>query len=338
MTPDPKLWDEPGRIAALRRLEILDTPPEEPFDKLTELVRTVLDVPIAVVGMIDSDRQWFKSIVGLSGCEVARDISFCTHTIQQRTPLMIPDTTRDPRFAANIFVTGDPFIRSYLGIPLITPDGYNIGALCVNDTKPRVFSANEIAILSSFATLVMNELELRQTAMSDALTGAMTRRAWVDAAAREIARSRRHDTLSSIIVFDIDHFKQVNDLFGHPAGDAVLQALVHRCQSVVRENDLLGRIGGEEFALLLPDTDACGAADLAERLRGEFVGQPVAWGGAAQVTVSASFGVCTLDDSLGDVGDWLAAADRFLYEAKNRGRNRCHGSAVDGDRLRINSA
>ncbi|MDB5658257.1 MAG: diguanylate cyclase [Cypionkella sp.] len=136
---DRKLADEEGRLEALRRYDVLDTPPEAPFDRLTELVRSVLGVPIAAVTLVDAERQWFKSIAGLNACETSLEISFCAHAIKKREPLVISDATLDMRFAKNPLVTGDPWIRSYLGIPLETPDGYNVGALCAIDTKPRTF-------------------------------------------------------------------------------------------------------------------------------------------------------------------------------------------------------
>lgn len=325
MMLDHKLIDENGRLAALRRYAVLDTPPEEPFDKLIALVRDVLGVPIAAVSLVDAERQWFKSFVGLKVCETSREVSFCSHAIKKREPLIVPDAALDVRFANNPLVTADPWIRSYLGIPLETPDGYNLGALCAIDTKPRNFSGSEIAILTSFAKLVLNELELRQIAMSDGLTGAMTRRGWVDAAQKELARNRRYGTDASIFLFDIDHFKRVNDGHGHPAGDTVLRALVQRCIGTLRGSDMLGRIGGEEFAVLLPSTNAEGAFELAERVRTLFAETPVDVTGA-ELHVTASFGVCSLDGDINDVDAWLATADAFLYAAKASGRNRCHGS------------
>ncbi len=321
MTRDFKLDDETGRLSALRRYDALDTAPEAPFDMLTDLVRSVLGVPIAAVSLIDADRQWFRSIAGLNASETPRGVSFCAQTITQRRPMIIPDATLDPRFFTNPLVTGDPWIRSYLGIPLETPNGYNLGALCVIDMKPRVFSDNEVGILTTFAKLVMNELDLRQIATSDALTGAMTRRAWVQAAQSEVARSRRHGTDASLIVFDIDHFKQVNDTHGHPGGDTVLRELAHRAFGTLRQGDILGRIGGEEFAILLPATNAEGASQVAERLRNKFTEAPVDLPSGG-LRVTASFGISTLNPAITVVSDWLAAADKCLYQAKADGRNR----------------
>ena len=319
-----KLDDEDGRLAALRRYDVLDTAPEEPFDRLTELVRTVLGVPVAAVSLIDEHRQWFKSIAGLSVCETSREISFCSHAIKKREALIVPDATLDVRFSDNPLVTGEPRVRSYLGIPLETPDGYNVGALCAIDYKPRDFSANDVSILTNFAKLVLNELELRQIAMSDGLTGAMTRRAWMAAAEKEFARSQRYNSRASIILLDLDHFKRVNDTYGHPAGDVVLRTVVQRCFGEMRETDMLGRIGGEEFAILLPATNAAGAGELAERIRQELAHLPIIVGDNA-LRVTGSFGICDFNDKFKGVDAWMAAADALLYLAKASGRNRCCG-------------
>ena len=327
MTPDRTLNDEAGRLAALRRYDVLDTAPEAPFDMLTDLVRCVLGVPIAGVSLIDVDRQWFKSIAGLQVCQTSREVSFCARAIQHRQPLIVPDATLDPRFCGNPLVTGDPGIGSYLGIPLETPDGYYLGALCAIDVKPRDFSANDVGILTTFAKLVMNELELRQIATSDALTGAMTRRAWIEATQTEILRSRRYGTAASIVVFDIDHFKQVNDVHGHPGGDAVLTMIVQRCLGTLRDGDMLGRIGGEEFALLLPATNAAGATRVAQRLRKQVTETQLDLASGA-LRVTASFGISALNSGITTVEEWLAVADKYLYEAKADGRNRCKGDAI----------
>ena len=118
---DPKLMDEPARLAALNRYEVLDTPREPSFDRITDLVRSILGVPISAVSLVDTDRQWFKSLAGLDATQTSRDVAFCAHTIRQRAPLIIADAQEDERFRDNPLVTGDPNIRSYAGIPLETP-------------------------------------------------------------------------------------------------------------------------------------------------------------------------------------------------------------------------
>lgn len=319
MGDDLKLEDEQGRLAALQRYEVLDTAAEEPFDRITKLVQMVLGVPIATVTLLDENRQWFKSCVGLEESGSARDVSFCTYTIQQREAMNIADATKDSRFADNPFVTGAPYIRSYLGVPLTTPDGYNVGALCVIDRRPREFSAEQEKMLMSFASLVVDELELRRIAQTDHLTGAATRRGFVLELEKQIARMKRSGRRSALIMLDVDHFKKVNDTYGHPVGDAVLRGLAERIQMSMRAGDTFGRLGGEEFGILLTDVDAKAALDWAERTRLAVSAQPLVEEPELRVTIS--LGVCARVEIAGPA-EWIAAADEALYEAKRTGRDR----------------
>jgi diguanylate cyclase (GGDEF)-like protein len=323
MYADNALADETARIAALRRLAILDTPPEEPFENIVNLVRTVLGVPISAVTLVDEDRQWFKAIAGLDASETPRSESFCAHAIGQRAPLLIPDATLDPRVANYGAVIEDPYVRSYAGVPLVTSDGYNVGALCAVDTKIREFTEAELAILRNFASIVVNEMELRRIAERDQLTGALTRRGFLEKVEQEMARCRRHGNAASLLLIDVDHFKSVNDSWGHPAGDAVLRELATLLEGAGRQADVLGRIGGEEFALLLPETGAGAALAAAERYRAAIAAHPIVIGPTCTIAITASFGVAALDDTIASAEDWIARADVPLYKAKHEGRNRC---------------
>ena len=323
MYRDPFLMDEPARLAALQRLAVLDSEPEEPFENVVALVRAVLGVPMAAVSLIDEDRQWFKARIGIDKSETARDISFCTHTIQQREPMVIPDATQDARFAGNPLVLGNPNIRSYAGIPLRTDDGYNIGSLCAIDTKAREFSAVEIGMLEKFARIVVADLELRRIAGKDQLTGALTRRGFIERVTQEIQRFHRYARPVSLAMIDIDHFKTINDTHGHGIGDAVLREVARLLRVEARPNDMLGRLGGEEFALLMPETDARAAYGAAERLRGLIAGTRIEATPDLDIQVTASFGVAELVPAFTDPESWFAATDVLLYAAKRRGRNRC---------------
>jgi diguanylate cyclase (GGDEF)-like protein len=324
MVDERQLADEQGRLAAVHRYEVLDTPAEEPFDRITKLVQMVLGVPIAVVTLIDSDRQWFKSCVGLESSGTARDVSFCTHTIQRREAMNIPDATKDSRFADNPLVTGEPFIRSYLGVPLMTPDGYNVGALCAIDRRPREFSEEQTQMLASFASLVVDELELRRIAQTDHLTGAATRRGFVLELEKQISRMKRGGQASGLILLDVDHFKQVNDTYGHPVGDAVLRNLAERVRGKLRTGDTLGRLGGEEFGILLPDADAKAAVESAERLRLAVAAEAIVQEPELRVTISLGVSAKT---EIGTPAEWIAVADEALYEAKRTGRDRVCAAA-----------
>ncbi|GEM_PF-342437 len=152
--------NEIERLMSLRVLNILDTPSEERFDRITRLAAKYFNVPIAYVSLIDKDRQWFKSKQGFDICETPRDISFCSHAILREDALIIPDATKDERFKNNPVVTGPPELRFYAGQPLSGPGGFKIGSLCVLDLKPREFDAEKVKALKDFSLMVEHELNL----------------------------------------------------------------------------------------------------------------------------------------------------------------------------------
>ena len=153
MTPAPLPADEDERLSALRALLLLDTPPEERFDRLARFVAEQLDVPIALLTLVDGQRQWFKARVGIDATETPRDISFCGHAIMKNDLFIVEDASRDPRFSDNPLVTGDPHIRFYAGAPLSAPGGHRIGTLCVIDTVPRTLGPVELSILDALRRL-----------------------------------------------------------------------------------------------------------------------------------------------------------------------------------------
>lgn len=161
MKVPPLPADEDDRLQALRRLLILDTPPEERFDRLTAFAAEEFDMPMVLLSLIDDKRQWFKARHGLEVPETPRDISFCGHAILQDTTMVVQDATHDERFIGNPLVTGDPHIRFYAGAPLTLPDGQNIGTLCLLDRQPRDLDAIGLAVLASLRDLAVQELVRR---------------------------------------------------------------------------------------------------------------------------------------------------------------------------------
>lgn len=153
---------EKKRLKVLWQYDVLDTVPEAVFDDLTELAARICEAPIALISLVDEDRQWFKSKVGLSINETSRDLSFCAHAIRQEGLFIVPDATRDERFAKNPLVVSDPKIRFYAGAPLITPDGHALGTLCVIDKVPRELRPDQQQALRVLARHVMTQLELRR--------------------------------------------------------------------------------------------------------------------------------------------------------------------------------
>jgi GAF domain-containing protein len=160
--------NEQERLALLHELLLLDTPPERRLDKIVEFAASEFDVPISLISLVDSNRQWFKARVGLDACETPRDISFCAHALGGDEVLVIPDASQDPRFHDNPLVTGAPHIRFYAGAPLVCRDGLVLGTLCLIDTRPRTLDGLGLAILRSLRELAVLELASPQTEAGDA--------------------------------------------------------------------------------------------------------------------------------------------------------------------------
>ncbi|WFE74833.1 sensor domain-containing diguanylate cyclase [Roseinatronobacter sp. S2] len=312
-----KADDEHGRLAALKRYQILDTAPEVEFEDIISLVKTVLNAPIAAISLIDSDRQWFKAISGVDVTETPRSIAFCDHTIRDDRPLKVADATRDSRFSGNPMVTGAPGVRYYLGVPLRSPDGYNIGSLCILGHTPRDFSEGEIKVLQSFASLIVSQMELRLVSRHDTLTGTLTRSAF-DARLRSEFEAR-DKTPKALLLLDIDHFKSINDTFGHATGDTALRAVGAILKKNLRESDLIGRYGGEEFLVLLRNVTPDVALAQSERLRRSVSQLKLPELGGRRLTIS--IGLASYTESVTSIEDWLRRADKSLYDAKHAGRN-----------------
>ena len=160
------------RVAALQKYAILDTEPEQAFDDLTLLASFICKTPIASITLIDENRQWFKSTIGLNVSETPRDIAFCSVAIQQSDVMVVPDTLQDERFRNNPFVTAEPKIRFYAGAPLINEDGYALGTLCVVDKTPREFNDEQKQALKALSRLVLAQMEFRRNLqlLKEALT------------------------------------------------------------------------------------------------------------------------------------------------------------------------
>lgn len=452
MSSYPLPDNEGQRIEALNSYNLMDTPPEEDFDRLAGLAARLFDVPIVLVSLVGSDRQFFKSRIGLDVCETSREVSFCAHAIVQDDILVVADAAKDPRFASNPLVLGPPFIRFYAGKPLTTATGEKIGTVCLIDTRPhKGFTAEDRRNLSDIAALVMDRMEMRRIdyirsvsqarfeniaetspdaiicsnaegdvtfwnrsaerlfgygaeemlnhtseaivpdswlhiyeaeierlrtgkqmeladrtiqlsglrkdgsefpaefslstwqegnttsvgaivrditerrqneerlfrlASLDALTDLPNRGAWRERL-REVMEAREPAT---VLLVDLDGFKEVNDTLGHSAGDAVLKEVAGRLVSTCQDAIMVARLGGDEFVALLPGNDERRArmiaaqivADIAEPY--EFVGQ--------RVEVGASVGVALSPQHSDRAEELLSAADLALYRAKAAGKGR----------------
>ncbi len=449
--------DDPARVLALHSAQILDTPEEEAFDRITRLAAQLLNVPIALVSLVDANRQWFKSKVGLEATQTARDISFCGHALFEEEPLLISDALADPRFADNPLVTGPPFIRFYGGVPLSALDGHVIGTLCVVDRIARVLSEAERSALVDLARMVEEQIqrreitlasaklldtlrdseerhrqlvehapeaylvndgtairfinqaglrllgaervdqivgmslfeivapeyhqavrnraaqalqtmrpnlpmemkwvrmdgtmvdvetntvsyntngkvhiqivardntirkqyknELEQLATRDVLTGLPNRAVLRDRLEQGIARWGRQQQGAVIAFLNLDHFKNINDAFGHSTGDQVLTTIGKVLEGSVRKNDTVARIGNDEFVLILEGINEAELKELLKRLV-DNIGQPIK-ALREEITVSCSVGYSRFPTDGATADALLNAADTAMYRAKDLGR------------------
>ena len=178
MMSAPAPPNEAERLAALRAYHILDTAAEQTYDDVTQLAAHICHVPMATISLVDEERQWFKSKLGLSHTETPREIAFCAHAILQREPLIITDALQDARFAENALVSGDPPIRFYAGFPLVNHEGFALGTLCALDERPRVLNTEQKLAMIALSRQVMVLLELRRISaeLADALEHVKTLR------------------------------------------------------------------------------------------------------------------------------------------------------------------
>lgn len=251
MQEPPVPPDETVRLKSLHSLRILDSVPEERFDRITRMAQRMFDVQTCLVSLVDYDRQWFKSRQGLKACETARKISFCGHAILEEKAFVIEDTHTDLRFADNPLVEGDPLIRFYAGYPVHAPGGERIGTLCLIDSKPRSFTPKEEETLRDFAALVDDELASSSKINVDELTGVANRRGFEIVARHLLPLCERNDLDVELLFFDLDNFKQINDNLGHEAGDEALRLFAKLLLKSFRAADVVARLGGDEFVVMM---------------------------------------------------------------------------------------
>lgn len=263
--------NEAERLHALRTLKILDTSHEERFDRVTRMAKRMFGVSISLVSLVDEDRQWFKSKQGLEASETPREISFCGHAINQEGLFIIPDALDDERFLDNPLVTDAPNIRFYAGYPLKLRQGINLGTLCLIDSEPKFLDEEDQQLLNDLGAMIEQEIRSIQMATLDELTMISNRRGFLTLADHSQKLCQRKKLPMSVILFDLNKFKPINDEYGHHEGDYVLKKFAEVMQQVFRESDIIGRLGGDEFVVMLTDS----APDKIDEILNRF-GQAIA--------------------------------------------------------------
>lgn len=307
--------NEQARLDELRSLEILDTQREPVFDRITRLAQQFFSVPICIISLVDEQRQWFKSCVGLNVTETARDISFCGHAILQDEPFVINDALKDKRFADNPLVVGEPHIRFYAGCPIILKSGSCIGTLCIIDYKPRTLSNKNLQALKDFAAIIEREFAILQLATMDELTLLPNRRGFTSTAEHYLDLCIRQQLNAKLVFIDLDNFKYINDNFGHSAGDRVLKEFASLLKEYCRKADLYARLSGDEFVILFTDLNTSECETIMQRLLQSFCNLPSSFTG--QSILSFSYGIADFSGQQPcSLAKLLAVADSRMYNEK----------------------
>ena len=307
--------NEAERLHALRTLQILDTSHEERFDRVTRMAKRMFDVEISLVSLVDEDRQWFKSTQGLDASETPREISFCGHAINQDGLFIIPNAIEDVRFFDNPLVTEAPNIRFYAGYPLKLRQGINLGTLCLIDSEPKHLNEEDKQLLNDLGAMIEQEIRSIQLATLDELTLISNRRGFLTLAAHSQNLCRRKKMPMSVILFDLNKFKPINDKFGHHEGDFALKQFAEVMRSVFRDSDVIGRLGGDEFVAMLTDASNEKSANILDRFKTEMNAMNKVINKPYLIEYSAGV-ACFSYDTEQSLEEMVAEADAAMYEKK----------------------
>lgn len=311
VTPDTHFL----RLDALRRLQALDSPTEERFIRITRMARNMFDVPIALISFEDNEDGWAKPCYGLNIHEPLPNISFCKKGFLKQSMLVIEDTTKDPLYADNPMVIGEPYIRFYAGHSLVVTNGLHIGSLCIIDRKPRAFGEKDRILFNDLAQTVESELRAVQMATIDELTGITNRRGFILLADRYLRHAFRTKRSLSLLFIDLNNFKSINDRYGHDVGDDALCQAASIINMVFRNADICARLGGDEYVVLLPETKSENFKNIKDRLTQTF--NEFNKNSGKAYTLSCSIGIVGYDATTPpDLNLLLRLADEAMYRCK----------------------
>ncbi|EKU24438.1 sensor domain-containing phosphodiesterase [Xanthomonas graminis] len=315
----PPLPDESTRLATLRELCLLDTPPDRVFDLITQLASRTLRTPIALVSLIDEQRQWFKSRVGLDAPQTPRSQAFCAHAIHSTELLVVADARQDPRFRDNPLVTGPPFIRFYAGAPLMLADGTGLGTLCVIDSEPRSeFDAPSRHTLQQLRDLLLQRIEtLRNTGFFDALTGLPNRSRFNEDLTMwlSLQSTDQHDTAVAIDVCGTEYFRNMAKALGWEYAEGYVLATRDRLLQAL-DGLPAYRIDTTSFAFIVQGNDPAQLTQRCERVCSAFA-EVIDHQGIPHAA-TASLGAVRLDGAL-SANHTLRAMTTAVDMARQRG-------------------
>lgn len=317
------------RLETLYRYNILDTDAEEVFDRITLMARSLFDTKIALISLVDRDRQWFKSHIGLDVKETPRDQAFCGHAILQNEPLIVEDASTDQRFSDNPLVITEPFIRFYAGAQLVSKDGHTLGTLCLIDDKPRQLRENDNRLLKELAKLAMNEIELKIFQLHDEkrekyqnrdeFSNAYNQKTFKRLLEAECSRTRTHLAKLSLAVINLDCLGPFAESRGECAVNQVAISFSNCCKSVTRRHDLFARLGPKKFALLMPKTSSESAEVVVRRIMSRAnIFRPQING--AEISYDVSIGIAQLSDKQSTAA-FFKEADKNCVAAAQNGVN-----------------
>lgn len=315
------------------------TPPH--FEHVLRVTQRLFQVPLVLLTIVAQKPTQADECYALPARALPSDISFCTPALYATGTVAIEDMRTEPRFATHPAVTGEPHLRFYAGRPLLNHQGYTIGVLSIVDAEPRVLGSEEIKLLDALGawaemalrfkefdetqkSLVNAIAEAKRKSMTDQMLDIWNRPSIREILAKEHARASKPGSELSLLMVDVDHFKDINDQFGHPAGDTVLIKLCNSLRTSLRPQDSLGRYGGEEFLIILPDTGIAVARDIAERLRTDAKAIDFEVDGDYTINITISVGCAGLveEEKLLSPDEMISRADQKLLIAKSTGRNK----------------
>jgi len=266
--------DEALRLKSLKSLNILDTPPEERFDRIVRMARRMFDVPCAFISLIDSERQWFKASIGLDFDDIPRADAICAHAIAGDQILIIHDAAADNRFSDGPLVLGDTNARFYASCPLALENGSKVGTLCILDDHPRILDEESYKLLRDLAATVEREFSIMQSAITDELTGIYNRRGFLLAANHSLNLCVRQDLPATLAYLDLSEFTLINDSFGREEGDRLLTDIARHLKSACRPSDIFARLGADEFVALFINAPGDAAESIMTRFRQKLQNSP----------------------------------------------------------------